>query len=129
MGFKRTPGPLWFHHCVLMVVRRYLFFLLIQILIEYSVSKQWKPLSDAKFCGIWSGLHFFLTRKAYMYTFIQNSPRSRAQISLFSLVTCFTTTVYCIPISPLSATIYFLQISPLREMVLQPQFIAYPYQQ
>ena len=30
-------------------------FILIQILIEHSVSKQWLPWSDAAFCGVWSG--------------------------------------------------------------------------
>ena len=36
------------------------FFNFIQILIGYSVSKQWRPWSDAAFCGVWSsdlGMH------------------------------------------------------------------------
>ena len=65
---------------------------------------------------VWSAL--FLTRKAYMYTFIQNSPWSRAQINLFSLVTSFTATVYFIPISTFIAFQY---------NILQPQFISYKY--
>ena len=31
----------------------------IQILIEFSVSKQWRPGSDAAFCGVWSGFALF----------------------------------------------------------------------
>ena len=34
-------------------------FIYIQILIEYSVCKQWRPWSDAAFCGIWSGSALF----------------------------------------------------------------------
>ena len=32
-----------------------LYFILIRILIEHYASKQWKPRSDAEFCGVWSG--------------------------------------------------------------------------
>ena len=37
----------------------------IQISIEYSVSKQWRPWSDATFCGVWSGsaLFSYVTQK------------------------------------------------------------------
>ena len=35
------------------------FFNFIQILIEHSVSKQWKPGSDAASCGVWSGSALF----------------------------------------------------------------------
>ena len=36
-----------------------LYFILIQILIEQSVSKQWIPWSDAAICGVWSGSALF----------------------------------------------------------------------
>ena len=39
---------------VLRVVGWY-FFIFIQILIQHSVSKQWRPRSDVAECGIWSG--------------------------------------------------------------------------
>ena len=30
-----------------------------KILIELSASKQWRPLADAAFCGVWSGSALF----------------------------------------------------------------------
>ena len=36
------------------------FFTFIQILIEHSVSKQWRPRSDDKLYGVWSGSALFL---------------------------------------------------------------------
>ena len=35
------------------------FLIFIQILIEHSVSQQWRPWSDATFCGVWSGFALF----------------------------------------------------------------------
>ena len=35
------------------------FFIFGQILIEHTVSKQWRPWSDATFCGVWSGFALF----------------------------------------------------------------------
>ena len=35
------------------------FFIFIQILIEDSVGKQWRPWSDAAFCRVWAGSALF----------------------------------------------------------------------
>ena len=46
------------------------FFIFIQILKEFSVSKQWRTWSDAAFCGVWSGFALFAyvpQKGAYAY--------------------------------------------------------------
>ena len=43
-----SSGPVHFHFKGCWV----LFFIFFQILIEHSVSKQWRPWSDAAFCGV-----------------------------------------------------------------------------
>ena len=53
------------------------FFICIQVLIENYASKQWRPWSDAAFCGIWSlsALFAYVPHKGRLGIYISTSPR------------------------------------------------------
>ena len=64
------------------------FFVSVRILIEHSVSKQWRPCSDATFCGVrsGSGLFAYVQKKDDRLKWDKNSNIISSIITVLSLL-------------------------------------------